>query len=293
MKIYFCTRFQTKTLIVIVMSFLQPILPVYGEMLIKSHGISNFGDLKYKEDFKHLEYVNPEAPKGGEISTWAFGTFDSLNRYIVKGNAANSGNISTETLMIGTADEPDALYGLLAESIEYPEDRSYAIFNLRPEAQFSDGSVVSASDVVFSHYVLLEKGIPSLKQIFAGIERVEAISPSRVKFVFKEPSENNELLMLAASSSVFSEKDFQDKNFADSSLEPMLGSGPYILDTLEVGKRLIYRLNEEYWGRYLPINQGRHNFQKIRYEYYADTTAAFEAFKAGEYSFRSENTFLV
>ena len=290
MKIYFCTRFQTKTLIVIVLSFLQPILPVYGEMLIKSHGISNFGDLKYKEDFKHLEYVNPEAPKGGEISTWAFGTFDSLNRYIVKGNAANSGNISTETLMIGTADEPDALYGPLAESIEYPEDRSYAIFNLRPEAQFSDGSVVSASDVVFSHYVLLEKGIPSLKQIFAGIERVEAISPSRVKFVFKEPSENNELLMLAASSSVFSEKDFQDKNFADSSLEPMLGSGPYILDTLEVGKRLIYRLNEEYWGRYLPINQGRHNFQKIRYEYYADTTAAFEAFKAGEYSFRSENS---
>ena len=262
----------------------------FPENLVKSHGISNFGDLKYPSNFEFLEYVNPVAPKGGEISTWAFGTFDSLNRYIVKGNAAGSGNISIETLMTGTADEPDALYGLLAESIEYPEDRSYAIFNLRPEARFSNGSKVTAADVVFSHNVLLEKGIPSLKQIFSGIEKVEELSESRIKFTFKEPSDNNELLMLAASSSVFSKDFFLTRDFAESSLEPMLGSGPYVLDEMEVGKRLVYKLNEKYWGNHLAINKGRNNFNKIRYEYYADTTAAFEGFKAGEYTFRSENS---
>ncbi|MFL2802477.1 MAG: extracellular solute-binding protein [Paracoccaceae bacterium] len=262
----------------------------FSDSLIKSHGISSFGNLKYPENFNHLDYVNPEAPKGGEISTWAFGTFDSLNRYIVKGNAAGSGNIFIETLMIETADEPDSMYGLLAESIEYPEDKSFAIFNLRPEARFSDGSKVTASDVVFSHNILLEKGIPSLKQLFADIERVEALSPTRVKFSFKEASDNNELLILAASSSVFSKKFFSTRDFAESSLEPMLGSGPYILDEIEVGKRLIYKLNKNYWGNNLAINKGRNNFNKIRYEYYADTTAAFEGFKAGEYTFRSENS---
>ena len=261
-----------------------------SESLIKSHGISSFGNLKYNEDFVHLEYVNPNAPKDGEISTWAFGTFDSLNRYIVKGNAAGSGNIFIETLMIETADEPDSMYGLLAESIEYPHDRSFAIFNLRPEALFSDGTKVTASDVVFSHNILLEKGIPSLKQLFAGIEKVEELSPSRVKFSFKEPSDNNEMLMLVASSSVFSKNFFSTRDFAESSIEPMLGSGPYTLEKIEVGKRLVYKLNENYWGKDLAINKGRNNFKKIRYEYYADTTAAFEGFKAGEYTFRSENS---
>ena len=263
---------------------------VSSENLIKSHGISSFGSLKYPQNFIHLDYVNPDAPKDGEISTWAFGTFDSLNRYIVKGNAAGSGNIFIETLMTETADEPDAMYGLLAESIEYPKDRSYAIFNLRPEAKFSDGSKVTASDVVFSHYVLLDKGIPSLKQLFANIDKVEALSINRVKFSFKKPSKTNEMLMLVASSSVFSEKFFATRDFAESSLEPMLGSGPYILDKIEVGKRLVYKLNQDYWGKDLAINKGRNNFNKIRYEYYADTTAAFEGFKAGEYSFRSENS---
>ena len=262
----------------------------FSETLIKSHGISSFGNLKYSKNFTHLDYVNPKAPKDGEISTWAFGTFDSLNRYIVKGNAAGSGNIFIETLMTETADEPDSMYGLLAESIEYPQDRSFVIFNLRPEAQFSDGSKVTASDVVFSHYILLEKGIPSLKQLFADIEKVEELSPTRVKFSFKQPSDNNELLMLAASSSVFSKKFFSSRDFAESSLEPMLGSGPYTLDEIEVGKRLVYKLNDNYWGKHLAINKGRNNFKKIRYEYYADTTAAFEGFKAGEYTFRSENS---
>ena len=175
------------------------------------HAIAMHGAPKYLRNFEHFEYVNPNAPKDGEISTWAFGTFDSLNRYIIKGNAAGSGNIFIETLMAETADAPDSMYGLLAESIEYPEDRSFAVFNLRPEAKFSDGSQVTASDVVFSHNILLEKGIPSLKQLFADIISVEALSPTKVKFSFKNSSDNNEMLMLAASSSVFSKKFF----FAD------------------------------------------------------------------------------
>ncbi len=261
-----------------------------SETLIKSHGISNFGNLKYKKNFTHLDYVNPDAPKGGEISTWEFGTFDSLNRYIIKGNAASSGNIFLEPLMIGTADEPDALYGLIAETIEYPSDRSFAIFNIRPEAKFSDGTPVTADDLVFSHKILLEKGIPSLKQVFIDIKSVQALSDLRVKYQFTRPSENNEMLMLVASSTVFSKKFFEDRDFSESTLEPMLGTGPYLLEELDVGKRIVYKANPNYWGKDLPINIGRNNFEKIRYEYYADSTAAFEGFKAGEYSFRFENS---
>ena len=261
-----------------------------SENLIKSHGISNFGDLKYDSNFSHLDYVNPNAPKGGEISTWEFGTFDSLNRYIIKGNAASSGNIFLEPLMIGTADEPDALYGLIAESIEYPSDRSFAIFNIRPEARFSDGTRVTADDLVFSHKILLEKGIPSLKQVFVDIESVEALTDLRVKYQFSKSSENNEMLMLVASSTVFSKKFFETRDFAQSTLEPMLGTGPYLLEDLEVGRRIVYRANPDYWGKDLSINIGRNNFERIRYEYYADSTAAFEGFKAGEYSFRVENS---
>ena len=130
-----------------------------SEEIIKSHGISTFGDLKYPENFKHLDYVNPKAPKGGEFSTWAFGTFDSLSPYILKGNSARGSTLFFESLMTGTADEPDSMYGLLAETIEYPENRQWAIFNINPDAKFSDGTSVTADDVVFSFYTLLEKGV--------------------------------------------------------------------------------------------------------------------------------------
>jgi len=259
------------------------------DVIIKSHGISTFGDLKYGPDFKHFDYVNPNAPKGGEFSTWGFGTFDSMTPYILKGQAAALSSIFFESLMTGSADEPDSMYGLLAETIEYPESRQWAIFNLRPEARFSDGSQVTADDVVFSFNILYEKGRPSFKATLRDVENVEALSPLRVKFTFKEGSNLRELPLLAAGLPVFSKAYYADRDFAESTLEPPLGSGEYILDKVVPGKTASYTRRDDYWGKDLPINIGRSNFDRLTVEFYTDTTAAFEGFKGGVYNFRAEN----
>ena len=259
------------------------------DVIIKSHGISTFGDLKYGPDFKHFDYVNPNAPKGGEFSTWGFGTFDSMTPYILKGQAAALSSIFFESLMTGSADEPDSMYGLLAETIEYPESRQWAIFNLRPEARFSDGSQVTADDVVFSFNILYEKGRPSFKATLRDVENVEALSPLRVKFTFKEGSNLRELPLLAAGLPVFSKAYYADRDFAESTLEPPLGSGEYILDKVVPGKTASYIRRDDYWGKDLPINIGRSNFERLTVEFYTDTTAAFEGFKGGVYNFRAEN----
>ncbi len=261
-----------------------------GDVTI-SHGISKFGELKYDADFTHLDYVNVDAPFGGEFSTWAFGTFDSMNPYITKGTPAGSSSIFIESLMVGTADETGSVYGLIAETIEYPADRAWAIFNLRRDVTFSDGTPVTASDVVFTHSVFLEKGIPGYRAIVgAEIEMVEALDDYTVKFTFTAPSEGNDNLFLAAGTSVLSEAQFATRDFAESTLEPILGTGPYVLEELDVGKRLTYRYNPDYWGADHPLNVGQNNFEFIRFEYYADPTAAFEGFKAGQYLFRTENS---
>ncbi len=258
------------------------------ETVIKSHGISAFGDLKYPEGFKHFDYVNPDAPKGGTFSTWAFGTFDSLTPYILKGQSASLSSIFFESLMTGSADEPDAMYGLLAESIEYPESRQWAIFNLRPEAKFSDGTPVTAEDVVFSFNILIEKGRPSLKSTFSDFENVEALSPLRVKFTFKEGVNTRELPLAAAGLPVFSKAYYADRDFAESTLEAPLGSGRYVLNRVVPGKTVSYRARDDYWGKNLNVNVGRENFEFLQFEYFSDYTAAFEAFKGGAYNFREE-----
>ncbi len=270
------------------------------EKIIKSHGFSRFGELKYPADFKHLDYVNPNAPKGGEISTWAQGAFDTLHRYSTKGEHAGSATIFFESLMAATADEVDAVYGLIAETIEYPESLKWAIFNLRPEAKFSDGTDVTAEDVVFSHNILKEKGLPTLKTLFSDVTSVEALDADRVKFSFNEDlplSILAEQINLVVGTPVFSKSWWngtdaqgEPRDFANSTIEAPLGTGPYILDELDVGKRISYKLNPDYWGKDLPINVGRNNFEKIRYEYYADPTAGFEGFKAGNYHYRTENS---
>lgn len=270
------------------------------EKIIKSHGYSRFGDLKYPADFKHLDYVNPDAPKGGEISSFALGSFDNIHRYTHKGDHAGSATIFFESLMAGTADEVDSLYGLLAETIEYPESRQWAIFNLRPEAKFSDGTDLKASDVVFSYNSLKEKGLPSLRALFRDFVSVEALDDDRVKFTFTEglpPSILSEQISLAAGLSVFSEEWWSGTNekgeprdFAETTLEAPLGTGPYVLHEMEPGRMISYKLNPDYWGKDLPINVGQNNFEVIRYEYYGDTVAALEGFKAGNFTFRSENS---
>lgn len=264
----------------------QPVLA--EEKIIKAHGISIFGDLKYGPDFKHFDYVNPEAPKGGEFSTWGFGTFDSLTPFILKGQAAQLATVFFETLLTPSSDEEDSAYGLLAESLEYPENRQWVIFNLRPEAQFSDGSQVTAEDVIFSHTILTEKGRPVYKVIYEDIETVEALSPTRVKFTFKDGVSTRRLPITAGGIPIFSKAYYENRDFAESNLDIPVGSGEYTLDKVEPGKTVVYKRRDDYWGKHLPVNQGRSNFDKIRIEYYADYTAAFEGFKGGVYNFREE-----
>ncbi|MBV1863748.1 MAG: extracellular solute-binding protein [Rhodobacteraceae bacterium] len=274
--------------LVILVCVLTATHSVAEQRIIKSHGISTFGDLKYGPDFKHLDYVNPDAPKGGEFSTWGFGTFDSLTPYILKGQAAAMSTIFFESLMTGTADEPDSRYGLLAESIEYPEDRSWVIFNIRPEAKFSDGTPVTAEDVAFSMELLREKGRLSFKVLLQDFEKAEALEPSRVKFTFVKGANTRELPMTAAGLPVFSKAYYTEHDFAESTLNPPLGSGEYLLSKVDPGKKVSYRRRDDYWGKDLAINQGRSNFDALTVEYYADYTAAFEGFKGGVYNFREE-----
>ena len=258
---------------------------------IISHGISTFGDLKYEKDFKHLSYVNPNAPKGGEISFWAFGSFDSMHPYTRKGRAGAYSSIFFESLLEGTSDEIDSAYGLIAKEIEYPEDRAWVIFTLRNEVSFSDGSPLTAKDVLFSYKLLKEKGLPSFRAVLEkDIQTAQLISDRKIKFIFNEDVPKRDLINTVGGLPIFSEKYFTDNkvDFEASTLTPALGSGPYILDKVDVGKQIIYKKNPDYWGNDLPINKGRYNFDKFRIEYFADYNSAFEGFKAGTYTFRNE-----
>ena len=262
-----------------------------GQSGTTSHGISTFGDLKYDKDFKHLSYVNPDAPKGGEISFWAFGSFDSMHPYTRKGRAGAYSSIFFESLLEGTSDEIDSAYGLVAKEIEYPEDRSWVIFTLRRKVTFSDGSPLTAKDVLFSYKLLKEKGLPSFRAVLEkDIQTAELISDFKIKFIFNDDVPKRDLINTVGGLPIFSEKYFVDNNvdFESSTLTPALGSGPYILDKVDVGKQIIYKKNPTYWGNDLPINKGRYNFDQFRIEYFADYNSAFEGFKAGTYTFRNE-----
>ena len=262
-----------------------------GQSGTTSHGISTFGDLKYDKDFKHLSYVNPDAPKGGEISFWAFGSFDSMHPYTRKGRAGAYSSIFFESLLEGTSDEIDSAYGLVAKEIEYPEDRSWVIFTLRRQVTFSDGSPLTAKDVLFSYKLLKEKGLPSFRAVLEkDIQTAELISDFKIKFIFNDDVPKRDLINTVGGLPIFSEKYFVDNkvDFESSTLTPALGSGPYILDKVDVGKQIIYKKNPNYWGNDLPINKGRYNFDQVRIEYFADYNSAFEGFKAGTYTFRNE-----
>jgi len=261
--------------------------------IITSHGYSTFGELKYPADFPHLDYVNPDAPKGGEISIWAQGTFDTLNPYSREGRGGSLATIGYESLLSGTADEVSAAYCLLCTTLEYPEDESWITFNMRPEAMFSDGSPVTAHDVVFSHNLLVEQGLPSYAEIAGSlIANVEALDDHTVKWTLAEGATTNDAFSLAGGTPVWSKAWYEETGarLDETRYEISPGSGPYMLDSYDVNRRITYRRNPDYWGKDLPINIGRANFDVIRVEYFADTTAAFEGFKAGDFTFRQENS---
>ena len=266
--------------------------------IIRSHGYSYFGDLTYPADYPYFDYVNPDAPKGGEISLWAPGTFDSLNPYSRKGRGGRYSWIMYESLLgdaptggSAPADVYGESYGLLAERLEYDEDKTWVIFYMRPEARFSDGTPVTAQDVVFSHNLLLEQGLPSYAQAVKKLVlSAEALDDYRVKFTFAEDISRRSLIDQVGGVPVWSKKWFEETGarLDEPRLDTSPGSGPYMVESYDVNRRIVYKRNPDYWGRDLPINRGRHNFDRIRIEYFADDSAAFEAFKAGEYTFRAE-----
>jgi microcin C transport system substrate-binding protein len=263
------------------------------EAITKTHGFNFFGELKYPADYKHLDYVNPDAPKGGEISIWTMGTFDSFNPYTRKGRAGALASAPFESLLEGTSDEVGTSYGLLAETLEYPEDQSWVIFNMRPEARFSDGTPVTADDVAFTYELFLNEGLASYRAILGQIVTgVEILGPHRIKYSFADDASRRDAIPIVGGLPVKSKAWFEKTGakLDESRMEPAIGSGPYVLDSYDINKRITYKRNPDYWGNDLPFNKGRANFDTIRVEYFADSNAAFEGFKSGAYTFRQENS---
>ncbi|WP_300034115.1 extracellular solute-binding protein [uncultured Roseobacter sp.] len=266
--------------------------------MVVSHGYSFYGDLTYPADYTHFDYVNPEAPKGGEIALSVVGTFDSMHPYTRKGRAGALSSIMYESLLgdgTGGASAPADVYGesycLLCERIEYPETKDWVIFYMRPEARFSDGSPVTAHDIAFSHNLLLDEGLKSYADaVRKRIPKVEVIDDHTIKFYFTGGISRRSLIDQVGFVPAWSKKWYEDTGFGldESRLEVSPGSGPYMIDSVDVNRRIVYRRNLDYWANDLPFNVGRNNFDEIRIEYFGDDTAAFEAFKAGEYTFRTE-----
>ena len=268
-------------------------LPAMAQDTITSHGFSTFGELKYASDFAHFDYANPDAPKGGTMSfrgTGASQTFDSLNAFILKGEPAQGLERLYDALMVRAFDEPDAVYGLLAESIEYPEDRSWVIYNLRPEARFADGEPVTAEDVAFTIETLRTEASPVYRVLVEDVETVEVLSPTAAKVIFKEGANTRDLPGNIGQLDILPKHYYETVEFDRSTLEPPLGSGPYVVEDTDPGRSITYCRNPNYWGADLPVTRGKDNFDCYRYEYFADSTAAFEALKSGTYVFHEENT---
>lgn len=247
------------------------------------------GKPKYAEGFSFFEYVNPNAPKGGKITLPAYGHFDSFNPFIFKGIAFSDGiNLTLESLGYTPVDDQTTAYPLLAKKFEIPDDHSFIGFILNEKARFTDGSPVTADDVIFSFNALLEKGAPLYKIYYQDVERVEKIGNNHIRFYFRKGSTNRELPLILTQFKIFSAKDFADKDFAAPSLIPPLGSGPYTIEKFEVNKFVELRRNPDYWGRDLPARKGFFNFDTVRFEFYQDTTVTLQALFAGSLDAREE-----
>ncbi len=256
-----------------------------------SHAISMHGDPKYEENFLNLEYIDTDSIKGGSIVRSAIGTFDSFNPFILKGTAAAGVGALYETLTTGSSDEAFTEYGLLAESIEWPDDRSWVSFEIRKEARWHDGEKISADDVIWTFNTLMEKGHPFYKYYYGDVSEVIKEDELKVRFNFKNNT-NKELVLIVGQLPVLPKHYWKDKNFEETTLEIPIGSGPYKIKTFDSGRSITYELNEEYWGfkNNIPIKIGKDNFGTIRYDYYKDRGIEREAFKSGEIDFFSENS---
>ena len=264
---------------------------------VETHGLSSFGDLALPPDFPHFAYVNPEAPTGGLLSLQItgtsgnqnFDTFDTLNIYAWKGNGAAGMSATFDTLMTANGDEPDSVYGLLAQSVRVSADKLDYRFRLRPEARFFDGSRVTAADVAFSLNVLKDKGHPIYAQLLKEVESANAEGDDVVHVRFVE-GRSRDAHLIVVGMPVFSAAWWKGRDFTAATLDPPLGSGAYKVKTFEQGRYIEYARDPNYWGAKLPVNLGQNNFDRLRFEYYRERQVAFEAFKAGAINYHEEYT---
>jgi microcin C transport system substrate-binding protein len=268
---------------------LSPAASAQSDKVTVSHAFAMHGDVKYGPDFKHFDYADPNAIKGGEVKMEAPGqTFDTFNPFTLRGVPAAGSNSIYDSLMAPSADEPFTEYCLLCETIEMPENRSWVIFNLRPEARWHDGKPVTADDVVWTFDTLKTKGHPRYRAYYASVVKAEKLGERKVRFTFA-PGENRELPGIVGQLTVLPRHYWEGKDFEKTTLDVPLGSGPYKIDTFEAGRFVAIRRVPDYWGAKLAVNVGQNNYDIIRYEYFRDRTVSLEAFKAGAYDLRVEN----
>lgn len=253
----------------------------------ESHGVSLNGQPKYKKGFRHFDYVNPSAPKGGVLKRASEGSYDSLNPFVLKGTSAAGIGIIYDSLCVQAEDEPFSMYGLVAQGIFISPSNDYVDFRINKKARFNDGVKIKPEDVVFSFNILMDKGIPQYKKYYEDIKNVKKTSEDIVRFEFKT-DKNSELPLIISQLPVLP-KHFYEKNKFEANMTAPLGSGPYRVLDFKPGKFINYKRVENYWAKDLPVNKGRYNFDEIKYEYYRDSSVSLEAFNAGEYDFRMEN----
>lgn len=246
------------------------------------------GEPREPSDFAHFSYTNPDAPKGGRARFAKQDTFDSLNPFIVKGVSADAvREYVYETLMARAYDEPFTLYGLIAETVETPPDRSWVEFTLNPKAKFSDGTPITVDDVIFSHAVLMERGRPNHRSYYKKVAKVEKTGERSVRFTFDD-SGDREMPLIMGLMPILPSHALTPESFEQTTLDPPLGSGPYVVESVDPGKTITYKRDPDYWGRDLPVNRGRYNFDEIRVDYFRDASSMFEAFKSGLVDLREE-----
>ncbi|MIL09658.1 ABC transporter substrate-binding protein, partial [Salmonella enterica subsp. enterica] len=263
------------------------------------HGLSAFGELKYPVDFKHFDYINPDAPKGGRMNfappNWAFNqsvlTFNTLNTFVFKGQAPVRAEMCFDTLMLRALDEPDAIYGLLAESVSISADRNTFTFKLRPEARWHDGAPLTAEDVAFTYKIFRDKdrAHPALWDALKDVVEAVAVDDHTVRIVF-DGKQGEQAVLSAATMPIVSKAYYEANDFGASTMKPPLGSGPYRMGRISAGSSIEYERVADYWAQDLPVNRGQNNFDLIRIEFFADRDVAFEAFKKGDIHFRQEFT---
>ncbi|MEM8978028.1 MAG: extracellular solute-binding protein [Pseudomonadota bacterium] len=266
------------------------------ETIIKSHGYSEYGALKYGPDFPHLDYVNPDAPKGGDVALAIVGKFDGMNPYATqKGQAGALSTVMYERMMTSTSDEVSGSYCFLCETLEYPEDESWVIFNLRKDVTFSDGTPLTAHDILYTHNLLKTQGTPSYASfVSVMVPQAEALDDHTLKFTFAEDQPKKDLIAIVGSTPAWSKAWYEKTGYRldEQRLEIGPGTGPYMLvpEELDVGRSITYRRNPDYWGQNTPFGIGRWNYDELRIEYFGDTAGAFEAFKSGDVNVRLESS---